>query len=215
MADKVPPSAAIREDFFVLSFGFVSMYAFRAEDSLIVFDTGMRQDAVRREFARLGLQPGQVKAILLTHSDRDHTGGIGAFPGAPLYVPKDEIPMTDRSTPRLFGLFHNRPLPRAYETLSDSQELRFGSQRVLCISTPGHTVGSMSFLVNRSILVVGDILNLSQGKAVMDREMINIDREKRRQSIRKLAALQGVSLLCTMHSGYTTDFERAMRAWRS
>jgi hypothetical protein len=73
----------------------------------------------------------------------------------------------------------------------------------------------MSFLVNGSILIVGDILNLAHGEAVMDRGLINIDREKRRQSIRKLAALRGVSLLCTMHSGYTRDFDKAMQSWRS
>ncbi len=215
MADKVPQSALIADDFFIVGFGFVAMYAFRAGDSLLAFDAGMRPTSVQREFDKLGLEPGKVKSVLLTHSDRDHTGGITAFPKASLLVSKDEVSMMDRSTPRMFGIMHNRPLPRAYETLSDSQELRFGSTRVLCVSTPGHTSGSMSFLVNGSILVVGDILNLDHGRAVMDRTFINMDSEKRRQSIQKLASLRGVSLLCTMHSGYTKDFDQAMHDWRS
>jgi hydroxyacylglutathione hydrolase len=213
MADKVPKSSLISEGLWVLSFGFVSMYVLRTKEGLIGFDAGMRAGSARAEFRKLGLDPGRVVSVFLTHSDRDHTGGLAAFPEASVYMSRDEVAMTDHSTPRLFGFMYNKALRVKYEAVSDSQVVATGSARVQCIATPGHTTGSMSFLVDGSILIVGDILNLDKGKAVMDREFINIDKARRGESIRKLARLHGVTHLCTMHSGYTRDFPNAMQDW--
>lgn len=71
----------------------------------------------------------------------------------------------------------------------------------------------MSFLVNDSI-IVGDEINLNKGKAVLDRDFTNIDNKKRKDSLLNLAKFKGVKLLCTMHSGYTADFEKGMKDWQ-
>ena len=73
----------------------------------------------------------------------------------------------------------------------------------------------MSFLIDGRHLIVGDILNVDKGKAVMDRARINIDNEKRRQSIHAVARLKGIETLCPMHSGYTRDFKTAMADWQA
>ena len=215
MADKVPRSAQIAPGLSIIGFGFVAMYVLDAGECLMAFDTGMRPAALVSEFARLGLDPARVGHVLLTHTDADHTGGLSALPGARVSLSKDEVPMVSRATARFFGFIYNRPIARPCETLSDSRELSIGNARIRCLSTPGHTAGSMSFLVNGEILIVGDILNLDKGKAVMDRAAINMDSVKRRASILKLARLDGISLLCTMHSGYSADFAAAMQDWRS
>jgi hydroxyacylglutathione hydrolase len=213
MADKVPQSAALSDGLFILGFGFVAMYVLDAGECLVAFDAGMRPRALATQFARCGLDPARVTHIFLTHTDTDHTGGLSAMPDAKLSLSRDEVPMITRGTPRFFGFVFNRAITRAYETLTDSQVLAIGNARIRCIATPGHTVGSMSYLVNERILIVGDILNLDKGKAVMDRAMINMDAGRRQESIRKLARLDGVRTLCTMHSGYTHDFGAAMAGW--
>lgn len=121
--------------------------------------------------------------------------------------------MLDHTTPRLFGLFYRKPLKVRYELLDDNQELSFGGAAVRCISTPGHTAGSMSFLVNGAVLIVGDTLNLSKGEVVMDRGFMQVNRSKQRESVIRLAGMSGISLLGTSHSGYTADFAAAMRKW--
>ncbi len=214
MADKVPQSARISDGLYILGFGFVAMYVVDAGESLLAFDTGMRPAALVAQLARCGLDPARVKHVLLTHSDSDHTGGLPALPGAKVYLPRDEVPMITRKAPRMLGVVYNRAIARPYDTLADGQEIGLGSARIRCIATPGHTPGSMSFLVNGRILIVGDILNLDRGKAVMDRAMINMDAARRRESIRRIARLTGVATLCTMHSGYTIDFDAAMAGWR-
>jgi glyoxylase-like metal-dependent hydrolase (beta-lactamase superfamily II) len=121
--------------------------------------------------------------------------------------------MLDHSTPRFFGLVYTKSLPVKHELLDDNQVLAIGNALIKCLSTPGHTVGSMSYLINNSVLVVGDILNLKQGKVVMDRGFMQLNRPKQRESIQKLSQLKGISLICTAHTGYTNDFGGAMQDW--
>jgi len=214
MADAIPSTGEIADGFYIVSFGFVAMYVLKAGEELVAFDTGMMRGGAIKGFGKLGLDPARVTRVLLTHSDRDHVGGLKAFPNAAVYLPSDEVAMINRTTPRHFGFLYNRPFAKAYETLSDGQKLKVGSRTIECIATPGHTSGSMSFLIDGRHLIVGDILNIDAGKAVMDRERINIDNDKRRQSIRALAHLKGIETLCPMHSGYTRDFTAAMTAWQ-
>lgn len=214
MADKIPSTSQIADGFYILNLGFVCIYLVRSGDSLLAFDTGMKADKVSAELETLRLDASKVSHVILTHSDRDHVGGLSAFPQARVLMPEAEVSMIDRTTPRFFSFIYNKPFAVSYETLTDNQDLTIGDTRIRCIATPGHTAGHMSYLVNGSILVAGDILNVSGGKVVMDRKFINIDNEEREDSIRRLAALTGVSYLCPMHSGYTNDFETAMKEWR-
>lgn len=213
MADKIQPSGRIAESFYLLNLGFVGIYVLDAGESLVAFDAGMNPKAVLAEFSRLGLDASRVKHVLLTHSDRDHTGGLPAFPAARVYLPRAEKAMLDHTTPRFLGFVYSKPLKVNYELLEDNQELKFGSAAVRCISTPGHTAGSMSFVVNGSILVAGDILNLHQGRVVMDRWFMQVNRAEQRESIVRLSGLSGISLLGTSHSGYTMDVAAAMKEW--
>lgn len=213
MADQKQTSGSISANLFFVKLGFVGMYLFDAGECLIAFDTGINSKATLAELAKLRVVSKRVKHVFLTHSDRDHVGGLAAFPGAKAYLPRAEVAMLDHSTPRFFGLVYNKPLPVKHELLDDNQVLAIGDASIKCLSTPGHTAGSMSYLINNSVLVVGDILNLKQGKVVMDRGFMQLNKPKQRESIQKLSQLKGVSLICTAHTGYTNDFDSAMRDW--
>jgi len=73
----------------------------------------------------------------------------------------------------------------------------------------------MSYLVNDSILVVGDALALRKGKVrrfarLALGSLIHMDLTTQQESIKKLAKLRDVSMMLTAHTGFTTDFEYAM-----
>jgi hydroxyacylglutathione hydrolase len=215
MPDRIPPTAKVADSFYLLNLGFVASYLYDAGDSLVAFDAGMNPRKALMEMRKLDLDPAKVGALLFTHSDPDHTGGIKAFPNAKAYFSLAEVAMFDRSTARFFGRVYSKPPRFAYATLEDGQELKIGDAAIRCILTPGHTAGSMSFLVDGSILIVGDELNLKEGKAVLDRKFIGIDNEKRLDSIHKLAKLRGVEYICPAHSGYSEDFQAAMADWKA
>jgi glyoxylase-like metal-dependent hydrolase (beta-lactamase superfamily II) len=214
MPDKIQSTKEISDGLYILNLGFVSSYLVRTGDSLIAFDAGMKPNKVVSEMKKLDLDPVKVQAVFYTHSDRDHVGGASAFPHAKAFISEDEMPMLNHTTARFFRRVYNKPLTFPYETLKDGQELKFSSTLIKCISTPGHTSGSMSFLINGMILIVGDELNLNKGKAVIDRGILGIDNAVRLESIHKLAKLLGVRIICAAHSGYSEDFDIAMKDWQ-
>jgi len=213
MPFKIQDTQLVSAGFYLLNSGYVASYLLDAGDSLVAFDTGMSRKMLLAQMDILNLDAAKVLDVFLTHSDPDHTGGIKAFPKATAHISSAEVAMLDGTTPRFFGRVHSKPLPFAYETLDDGQEIRIGSAKITCMATPGHTSGSMSYLINDSILVVGDEMNLKQGRAVLDMKFISIDNTKRKESLIRLAQMKGVTLLCTAHSGYTDDFDAAMEGW--
>lgn len=214
MPFNIQHTQSVADGLFILNFRYVASYVLDAGDSLVAFDAGMSQKMTHAEMKKLNLDVSKVRNVFFTHSDPDHVGGIKGFPNAKAHLSKDEVAMLDGTTPRFFGKVYSKPLPFAYETLEDGQEIVIGTARIKCIATAGHTSGSMSYLINDSILVVGDEMNLKQGRAVLDFRLISIDNAKREESIKKLAKLSGVKLLCTAHSGYTEDFATAMAGFQ-
>jgi hydroxyacylglutathione hydrolase len=216
MMDRIPATGRITDDFYLINEGYVCSYLLKVGDRYIAFDSGSEPRRVQKALDGLSIDPAKVRTVLFTHSDRDHVGGRSAFPNAQAFMSKAEEAMLDHSQARFLGIIYNKPLPFEYSTLAAGEELLIDdSVGIRCLHTPGHTAGSMSFLVDDSILIVGDECNLRKGKAVLDLRMISIDNDARRDSIRQLAKLKGIRLLCTAHSGYTRDFASAMEAWRA
>ncbi|MCX7027149.1 MAG: MBL fold metallo-hydrolase [Spirochaetes bacterium] len=216
MSDKIQKTGKIAEGFYLINEGFVCSYLLAARDRFIAFDSGIEPKTIVLALTDLSIDPAKVDTVLLTHSDRDHIGGRAAFPNAQAFISKAEEVMLDHSHARFLGITYNKPLPFEYSTLEPGQELLIDdSVEIRCLHTPGHTTGSMSFLIDDSILIVGDECNLRKGKAVLNMRMLSIDNNMRRDSIKQLAKLEGISLLCTAHSGYTANFSSAMKKWRS
>ena len=197
----------------------VSMFLYKADDFLLCFDTGVDEGGIKKEFDKLGFDPGNVKYVFLTHIDRDHTGGLNLFKNAELYLSAYEERMVNKTTPRFFGFrYYSAPLKRAYKLLKDGDTIQAGDAKILALSTPGHTPGSMSYLINDSILVVGDALTLKRGKVrpisrLQLRSLFSMDPTAQTESIKKLATLANISVMVTGHSGFTTDFKYAMDKW--
>jgi glyoxylase-like metal-dependent hydrolase (beta-lactamase superfamily II) len=193
----------------------VSMFVYTAADSPICFDTGISENDVMRGFNALGFKPEHVKSVFLTHSDSDHVGGLNLFKNAAVYLSIDEEQMTNRTTPRFVGLTYNPLIKKNYTLLKNGDIVRTGGANIEALATPGHTPGSMSYLVNSSILFVGDTIMLRAGKArhfsrLHLRDLTHMDIATQTESVKKLAQRKNISLMATAHTGFTTDFESAM-----
>jgi len=191
-----------------------NMFIYADGEHAIAIDAAYAGDALREELKRLPISPGSVTHLFLTHADVDHTGGLDLFPNAQIHLSEDEEPMIDGTTPRLFWVYHSPKIGRAYTLLADGNVITAGTIKVQAIATPGHTPGSMSFLVNDSVLFTGDTLKLQNGLLDTFYRLLSVDTATQRESIEKLAGLQNVALLCTAHTGCTTDYARAMKYWR-
>jgi glyoxylase-like metal-dependent hydrolase (beta-lactamase superfamily II) len=79
------------------------LYVLRSGGRTLLVDTGFRPETVAprpgrsgiveppEALARLGIEPGAVSEILVTHFHWDHTGNLRRFPHAALVVPEAEV----------------------------------------------------------------------------------------------------------------------------
>lgn len=194
------------------------MFVYTAADPPICFDTGISEEDVKRGFDSLGFKPEHVKYVFLTHTDRDHVGGLNLFKNADVYLSIDEEQMINRTTPRFVGFVYNPPLKKTYTLLKNEDSVQAGEAKIEALATPGHTPGSMSYLVNSSFLFVGDTVVLRDGKVRHFsrrhlRDLTHMDIATQTKSVKKLAQLKNISLMATAHTGFTTEFESAISDW--
>ena len=101
-------------------------------------------------FARLGLDPAQVKIVLVAHGHADHFGGAGYFQqrfGSRVYVsPPDwdlmETPARGRGPSPAAAVAP----PKRDASLEEASPITLGDATVRVVAVPGHTPGSMGFI---------------------------------------------------------------------
>ena len=151
---------------------YVNSYLLISESGLVAVDTGMPGNAERiiSYAENLGYKSNDIKIIILTHSDIDHSGSgkrLRELSGA-------KIAISDFDAPRVEGKMELKKVkgPAApflrlmfrlskFDTFEPDILLKDGDEieGLKVIHTPGHTDGSIS-LYNRekSFMFVGDLL---------------------------------------------------------
>jgi glyoxylase-like metal-dependent hydrolase (beta-lactamase superfamily II) len=212
---KTTPTGNITDHLYAVQQGYVNMFVYTDGNHTIAFDAAMGGKQLQEEWKQLPVRPGAVSHLFLTHADKDHTAGLDLFPRATLYLPAAEEQMINGTTCRfpLLGVYSD-PLPRPHTPLHDGDEVHINGITIQAIATPGHTPGHTAYLINKRILIAGDTLSLNNGRAEIFFPPFNMDTATQRQSIRKLAMLQGIEVLCSSHMGYTTNVAYAMQDWR-
>jgi glyoxylase-like metal-dependent hydrolase (beta-lactamase superfamily II) len=148
-----------------------NVYVLRSGRDAVLIDFG--DGAVLGELEALGVD--HVTDVLVTHHHRDQLQGLrrGADAGARIWVPpveRDLIENVDRH-------WLERPIDNDYDLLQDRFSLleqvpvagtvdeyrtrRFGGFDVYTLPTPGHTVGSVTYLVDvdgRRLAFTGDLI---------------------------------------------------------
>lgn len=180
-----------------------NFYVVKNDDVYIAIDAGGGNElAIKSELEKLNIQPEKVTAVLLTHTDFDHVSGLGLFKNAEIYISKEEEQLLNGSAKRLqFG--GKTKLNYKYSTIQYNQELHFGKIKVKSISTPGHTVGSMSFLIDDRYLFVGDNLSLKVDTIGLFNSIFNFCDTTQSKSIQNLAKITTTEYIFTAHYGFT------------
>lgn len=128
------------------------------------------EDEVVPQLRSRGIEPEQIRRVVLSHLHTDHVGGLDAFGHAEVIVPRREWERATGLAGRVRGYLPQH-WPRGLEpTLVDfdgGPVGPFGSSfdvagdgRLLLVPTPGHTSGHAALLVldgERSWLLVGDM----------------------------------------------------------
>jgi hydroxyacylglutathione hydrolase len=178
-----------------------NFYIYTDGEHTICFDTGYLPLLIKNELRKINISTDRISHIFLTHSDFDHVGGIKLFESGQVYLSADEEKMITFKIPRKLFLFNKR-IKRNYKTLKDGEITCIGRIKVKAITTPGHTPGSMSFLVNDSTLFTGDTLTIRKGEVKPFFLLQNMNTRIQKESIKKLLKIDSVKLICTGHTGY-------------
>lgn len=181
---------------------YVNMYLIKDGDQYLAIDVGNDIDVISQELSDLGIDPDQVVAVLLTHSDFDHAAAIDLFKNATVYLSQQEDQMITGVTSR-FACVSNSISAEAYLLLEDQEVLNIGSTRIQGILTPGHTPGSMCYLIDDAYLFTGDAVSLMNGEMGRFNEFFNMDTEMAVRSMEKLTGLSGTKYILTAHHGYS------------
>jgi glyoxylase-like metal-dependent hydrolase (beta-lactamase superfamily II) len=191
------------------------LVARRTDAGVVVVDLGWRgaDRALGGALARLGAEPRDVVAVLLTHGHRDHVGAWRAVAHAPFYVGAGErARLLGQSPhrgwiPRLADRLRRPSLPDArvdVRELHGDTALVFGRDTVRAFALPGHTAGSVAWLLG-DVLLVGDGASHSPttGRLTAARRGFSDDARTARRSLVRLRAAVApypVRAICTAHA---------------
>ena len=203
MSFRPAPTGAITEEFFAIKDKFVDDFVLKNGDDLICFDGGNKPESLRAEFTKAGLDPLKVKAVFLTHSDGDHVDALPIFKNAVVYLPEKEEPLVTGVVKRKFMFLRKtNVLPvKKYTLIKDGEQIKFGKAVIKAILTPGHTIGSTSYLINGKYLVIGDLAIIKDGKLIGMPKPPSEDPAVIEESLKIVKALKGVEYIATAHGG--------------
>jgi hydroxyacylglutathione hydrolase len=174
-----------------LNMSHVNAYLVRTDHGFYLVDSGMTnaRRQIEQALEHLCCRPGDLKLILLTHGDFDHTGNAahlrGKF-GAKIAMHQGDSGMLingDMFWNRkirnsllknlMSGLIRlskkNRGEPDIY--LEDGTSLAKHGWEAQVFNTPGHSSGSISILTAYGDLFCGDLLTNSTGKPMLNSMM--------------------------------------------
>ncbi len=136
-----------------------------------------------------GLGPEAVKAILLTHGDRDHILGALAFPKAQVMALAPDVALAEGREARMLKWLRSPKGTgiRVTRALSDGETLELSGVRIQAFSVPGHTKGSAAFLAN-GVLFMGDSAEVTSAlKLAPAKKLTSDDPAQNLDSLHKLA----------------------------
>jgi glyoxylase-like metal-dependent hydrolase (beta-lactamase superfamily II) len=117
---------------------------------------------------------------------------------------EDELPLINGKIKRSATGYNSLPSGidiNKIVLLQDGSKLLFDGIKIECIKAPGHTNGSMAYLMDGKYLFSGDAFKVNKGTA--DIHPYTMDKELAEKTINKLKEISGKSsLILTAHYGY-------------
>lgn len=201
-----------------------NVFFYTKNGTTIMIDAGYYYPRLKEKMGWLGIEPENIRHILLTHQDTDHVGAVeadsdGLFRHASVYLSRTENEyLTGGRRRKVFFGLYTLPrirIPNEKVLLMDGQVLDLGGIRVECLPVPGHTWGHLNYLVDDKYLFTGDTIWLGADGGY---SFINTLAEDNRVAIQSLKALEATlrarriqPMVITGHTGWSDDFEFVFR----
>lgn len=160
------------------------------DEGLVLLDTGLAPEAaddpvgtygelgarvrmtpaqrLDHQLAAVGVHPGAITHVVVSHVHFDHTGGLRHVPQATFLLGAGDRGAVDGADPDIVALARAEdldPVRDADRLVVDGDLDLFGDAAVVMLAMPGHTPGTTSLLVrlpDRSVLLAGDTAHLHE-----------------------------------------------------
>lgn len=193
----------IRQDFFVTPRvkRYVNIYLITGKHCYLI-DSGVSgsEKIIEEYLHSIGRNMSDIKGIFLTHSHPDHVGGAAAIKritNCKIYAPIIEADwITDIDIQ-----YQKRPIPNFYTLLSEGVKVDVPLQegviaaledglQIYAISTPGHSHGSMSYILNNQFAFTGDVIPTAHDLPIF------VDYKQSLDSLDRINGLSDVQYFC-------------------
>ncbi|WP_051382460.1 MBL fold metallo-hydrolase [Bradyrhizobium sp. Tv2a-2] len=215
MTMPAPPPGKAFDNLYFVGSKWVSCWAITTSAGIILIDAMDNEDEAQRivegGLKTLGLDPAEVKTIIVTHGHGDHYGGANYFVDKyKSRVVASEADWTMMETKLEFDSpLWDRP-PRRDVSVTDGAKVTLGDTTLDILVTPGHTMGTISPLFDvwsgsqkhRALLWGGTAFNFGKKP---ERLQAYIGATARAL---KIAKQQGVDVFISNHSQYDHAVEK-------
>jgi metallo-beta-lactamase class B len=123
----------------------VGSWAVTTSEGIIILDALFEysvEEEIVNGLKKLGLDPGKIKYVVVSHAHGDH------YAGAPFLQDRLKAPILMSAADWDYIASQRNPSkPRRDRVVTDGQKLTLGDTTITMYLTPGHTPGTISFLV--------------------------------------------------------------------
>lgn len=149
-----PQPAKIFDNLYYLGIRHVSAWAVNTSSGIILIDAldnaTEATEAIEGGLRKVGLDPANIKYIIVTHGHGDHYGGAQYL----VDKYKAHVLMSDIDWKYMAQRFGNGrgpaswgPPPKRDMVMADGEKFTFGGETITAYVTPGHTPGTLSLLI--------------------------------------------------------------------
>ena len=148
------------------------------------------------QLAEIGLKPDDITYVAISHTHGDHIGNMGLFAGSTILMQRAEYDWinsgngSNDNVNQLMALARKLLGNPKYLHLIDGDADVFGDGSVTLVSTPGHTPGSQSLMVNLRnsgfIILSGDVVHTEENFEKNIVPSLNTDKTKSIASMDKI-----------------------------
>jgi metallo-beta-lactamase class B len=152
--DPVIPPTKIFDNVYVIGNSGTAVYVIQTSAGLLMIDA-LSADQVETQllpgFQKLGLDPANVKIILVGHGHADHFGGSRYMQdhyGSKVYISAADWNLMESPPAGRAGAKKGPPLtlPKHDAEVKEGEPVVLGDLKVMPFAIPGHTPGSMAYI---------------------------------------------------------------------
>lgn len=218
IARPAPPPGQAFDNLYFVGAAWVSAWALKTSEGIILIDAlNNAQEAsslIEGGMRRVGLNPADIKYIIVTHAHGDHYGGVDYL--VQRHHPRVVMSGADWTMTEGKLEFESSqwgPVPKRDVMVRDGDVIALGDTRVTLYVTPGHTAGTLSPVFDvrsagvphRVLLWGGTAFNFGKDIPRLDSYINATSRMK------QIVEQQHIDVMLSNHAGYDGTIPKLAR----